>query len=111
MTGPVDIDPDIRKPVTDLAYKDDDGNWHAGPDLDGHQEGEFISESLAKNARKNRQRVNFVKSVMRNGNTEEEAREKVNEFIEAENDLQQSGGDPAEKRRRVRELRAELLGS
>jgi len=84
MAGAVDLDPDTIRPATGIAYQDDNGNWHAGPDAvkngQAEQVGEFISGDYAKKARGLRRNANMIKNIMREhnegeGTTEKEARE------------------------------------
>lgn len=88
MPGAVDLNPDIIRGTNRIAYQDSAGNWRAGPDnKKGKQPGQFIEADYAKRARSNRRHVNSVKGVMENTDSDEdEARERLKDVIEADND-------------------------
>lgn len=76
MPGAVELDADTIKPPSNIAYQDDAGNWHAGPDYKGASEGSFVDPSSAKMRRSLRQNANMVKQIMRSNDVDEtEARE------------------------------------
>lgn len=104
MPGAVKLNPDIVKPVTDLAYKDSNGRWHAGPDSGKFNQGDFVPEPYARKVRKTRRNVNLKKSIMRKQEvSEEEATEISQEFLKKM--------DEAESEEERRDIRKEYLGS
>jgi hypothetical protein len=102
MPGAVDLNPDIVKPLSDIAEKvgerpDGSAIYQAGPDAKGYDEGQFVPNDYANKARKIRQNTNSVKSVMRDLDIEEsEARERVKNVIEAKQDFQKGEIDEDE---------------
>lgn len=82
MPGAVEIDPSTIRPPTDIAYKDSAGNWRAGPQAKGYEQGQFVDASYANKARKFRQNTNLTKQFMRSNDLDEaEAREQAREMI------------------------------
>lgn len=101
MPGPIDLDPDTIRPITDIAYQDSQGNWRAGPDAKGYEKGQFVSPGYAKKARSLRRNSNMVKNIMREANegkgvSESKAREISHEV---RNKLQDA--DSEEERREI----------
>lgn len=93
MPGPIDINPDNIKPITDIAYKDKQGKWRAGPDANSKyvDSAGNVDPSYAKQATKTRRRTNLVKQIMRNNDISEQeargdAKEMIQELEQAEND-------------------------
>lgn len=105
MPGAVDLNPDIIKPLTDIAFKDESGQWRAGPDnAKGLEPGQFISSDYAEKARSSRANANFVKQIMRSRDvSESEAREIGEDFLERL--------DEADSETERRNIRKELLNS
>lgn len=93
MPGPINLDADTIRPPTDIAYKDDAGNWRAGPDAKGYDKGQFVSGDYAQRARAVRRNANMVKNIMREANegegvSETEAREISTEIRERLDDAE-----------------------
>lgn len=83
MPGPIEIDPDVIRPQTDIAYQDEAGNWRAGPDAKGYEPGQFVEVNYAKRATGVRKRTNMVKSIQRGAEVpEDEARERGRTILE-----------------------------
>lgn len=109
MAGPIRLNEDVIKPMTDIAFKDSNSNWHAGPDANGYEQGSFVPEEYAQKARKQRQHTNAVKQNMRKQDlSEKEARERVNKFKkELENEKDKAEPDPE----RIADIQRKLGGS
>lgn len=89
MSGAVDLDANTINPVSDIAYKDDNGNWRAGPDAKGYKQGQFVDAKYAKTATSIRRTTNLTKSIQRARDvSESEARELKNEMVEALNEAE-----------------------
>lgn len=113
MPGPIELDETIIRPMTDLAYQDSNGNWHAGPDAvsNGKAEniGEFVSESYAQKARKQRQHMNAVKQNMRKQDmTEKQARNWVNNKLD---ELKEERDKDEPDKERIDVIQRQLGGS
>ena len=103
MPGAVELNPNKVKPLTDIARKDENGSWRAGPDnKKGLEPGQFISADYAEKARSSRANANFVKSIMRNKDVPE------SEAREIGDDLRQRLED-ADSETERRDIRRELL--
>lgn len=88
MPGPIDVNPNVVKPLSSIAYQDNNGNWHAGADSK-FDTGSFVSDTYANRARGYRKNTNFVKSIMRGRESDEsEAREIGKEIREAMDDAE-----------------------
>lgn len=114
MPGAIPIDENNIKPLTDIAYQDSSGQWHAGPDnKKGLKEGQFISGDYAKRARAQRKSTNLIKANMRRREvSESEAREFVNKKRQELKDLKDAQGNiPEEDRDRARDIRKQIRGS
>lgn len=105
MPGAVKLNPNVIKPLTDIAFKDENGSWRAGPDNNQDlKAGQFIDSGYAVKARKARANANFVKQIMRSRDVEEaEAREIGDDLLERL--------DEAETEADRREIRKQLLNS
>lgn len=130
MAGAVQLNPDDPLRNRQIAYKDKNGQWRAGPDAPGYQKGQFIpttTESYeyeregelvsvtrtkpAGNVGRsfhNRQRANYVRKIMRKEDmSESEAREFINERIDELEQAQREGRPKDE----IDEIRRQLMGS
>lgn len=83
MPGAVDLDENTINPVSDIAYKDDAGNWRAGPDAKkGYQQGQFIDSDYAERATSIRRTTNLIKSIQRARDvSESEARDLKDDMV------------------------------
>jgi len=127
MPGPIDIDPGQINTLTEIATKNEAGQWVAGPDAPGYEQGQYIPTKKVKvtepdgstytketpggnvgRSYTNRQRTNLVKANMRRQDmTEKEAREFVNEKIQEIEDKKREGADPDE----IVDIQRSLRGS
>jgi len=78
MAGPIELDAGHIKAKTNIAYKDAQGKWRAGPDAKSkHVDAAGnVDPAYAKKATGIRQNANMVKQIMRwNESSESQARE------------------------------------
>jgi len=112
------LNPDIRVPADQYAYKDPSGNWRAGaaetnfPDVDmKYDRGQYVPEAYAKQVRNAARTRNLVKRVMSNRDMSEDmARDEVKEYKKEQAKIREQYDGP-QKREQLRNLRLEKLGS
>lgn len=106
MPGPIEINASEIKPLSDIAYKDAQGKWRAGPEAKDEyvDAGGNIQPAYAKQARGIRKRTNMIKSIMRGQDIDEAtARENANTILEKLREID-ADMDPQERKKRRREI-------